>query len=137
MKIPMIYLFMKFDYKTLKRLLFFWQIWTQGFNFQLNNFQNIRNCGSVHNTVNAKKIKKLIKTKKMKYVLNHKTYSMKPQLTYFTLQFIFFSMIRIYYQKQPPEVFYEKKVFLEISQNSQENTCSTASFLIKLQVSDL
>ena len=26
-------------------------------------------------------------------------------------------------QKQPPEVFYKKKVFLEISQNSQENTC--------------
>ena len=28
-----------------------------------------------------------------------------------------------------------KKVFLEISQNSQETTCSRASFLIKLQVS--
>ena len=28
-----------------------------------------------------------------------------------------------------------KKVFLEISQNSQENTCSRASFLIKLQAS--
>ena len=26
-----------------------------------------------------------------------------------------------------------KKVFLEISQNSQENTCARASFLIKLQ----
>ena len=26
-----------------------------------------------------------------------------------------------------------KKVFLEISQNSQENTCASASFLIKLQ----
>ena len=26
--------------------------------------------------------------------------------------------------KQPPEVFYEKKVFLKISQNSQENTCA-------------
>ena len=26
-----------------------------------------------------------------------------------------------------------KKVFLEISQNSQKNTCATASFLIKLQ----
>ena len=31
-----------------------------------------------------------------------------------------------------PEVFY-KKVFLEILQNSQENTCARASFLIKLQ----
>ena len=29
-----------------------------------------------------------------------------------------------------------KKVFLEISQNSQENTCGRVSFLIKLQVSD-
>ena len=36
-------------------------------------------------------------------------------------------------QKQPPEVFYVKKVFLEISQNSQENTCAIVSFLIKLQ----
>ena len=26
-------------------------------------------------------------------------------------------------QKQPPEAFYEKKVFLEILQNSQESTC--------------
>ena len=31
-------------------------------------------------------------------------------------------------RKQPPEVFYEKKVFLEISQNSQENTCVRAFF---------
>ena len=30
-----------------------------------------------------------------------------------------------------------KKVFLEISQNSQENTCAGVSFLIKLQASDL
>ena len=30
-----------------------------------------------------------------------------------------------------------KKVFLEISQNSQENTCARASFLIKLQDSGL
>ena len=29
--------------------------------------------------------------------------------------------------------FFKKKVFLEISQNSQENTCTEASFLIKLQ----
>ena len=33
-------------------------------------------------------------------------------------------------QKQPPEVFCEK-VFLEISQNSQESTCARVSFLIK------
>ena len=36
-------------------------------------------------------------------------------------------------QKQPPEVFFEKKAFLEISQNSQENICARVSFLIKLQ----
>ena len=30
-----------------------------------------------------------------------------------------------------------KKVILEISQNSQENTCARFSFLIKLQASDL
>ena len=30
-----------------------------------------------------------------------------------------------------------KKVFLQISQNSQRNTCARASFLIKLLVSDL
>ena len=32
--------------------------------------------------------------------------------------------------KQPVEVFYKKKVFLNISQNSQENTCARVSFLI-------
>ena len=36
-------------------------------------------------------------------------------------------------QNQPKEVFCKKKVFLEISQNSQENTCARVSFLIKLQ----
>ena len=30
-----------------------------------------------------------------------------------------------------------KKVILEISQNSKENTCARVSFLIKLQASDL
>ena len=33
----------------------------------------------------------------------------------------------MYLQKQPPEVFYEK-IFLEISQNSQENTCASLFF---------
>ena len=36
-------------------------------------------------------------------------------------------------QKQPPEVFCKKRLFLEISQISQENTCARVSFLIKLQ----
>ena len=40
-------------------------------------------------------------------------------------------------QKQPPEVFCKKKVFLDISQNSQENTCARVSFSIKLQALDL
>ena len=31
------------------------------------------------------------------------------------------------------DVFYIKKVFIKISQNSQENTCARDSFLIKLQ----
>ena len=33
-------------------------------------------------------------------------------------------------QKQPLEVFYKEKVFLEILQHSQENTCARVSFLI-------
>ena len=36
-------------------------------------------------------------------------------------------------QKKPLEVFYEKKAFSKISQNSQENTCTIDSFL-KLEV---
>ena len=35
--------------------------------------------------------------------------------------------------KPPPEVFYRKKAFLKISQNSQKNTYARVSFLIKLQ----
>ena len=38
-------------------------------------------------------------------------------------------------QKQPWTVFLWKKVFLEVSQNSQENTCGIVSFLLKLQAS--
>ena len=36
------------------------------------------------------------------------------------------------YRSSRPEVF-GKKVVLEISQNSQESTCATVSFLINLQ----
>ena len=32
---------------------------------------------------------------------------------------------------------FSKKVFLEIPQNSQENTCATVPFLIKLQLQPL
>ena len=35
-------------------------------------------------------------------------------------------------QKQPPEAFCKKNVFLEIPQNPQESTCSRVSFLVKL-----
>ena len=38
-----------------------------------------------------------------------------------------------FYQKQPTEAFCKKKELLEISQNSQENNCARASFLVKLQ----
>ena len=34
-------------------------------------------------------------------------------------------------QKQPPEVFYNKKLFLKISQYSQENTRVSCNFIIK------
>ena len=36
-------------------------------------------------------------------------------------------------EEQPPELFCKKSVLLEISQNSQENTCARVSFQIKLQ----
>ena len=35
--------------------------------------------------------------------------------------------------KQPQKLFHKKKVFLKISQHSQEKTCAGVSFLIKLQ----
>ena len=35
-------------------------------------------------------------------------------------------------QKQPREVFYEKKVFVEIPKNSEENTCARVSFFSDL-----
>ena len=43
--------------------------------------------------------------------------------------------MRVPFQKQPPEEF-SKKVLLEISQNSQKNTCGRVSFSIKLQALD-
>ena len=41
-----------------------------------------------------------------------------------------------FWEKQPPKLFYKKKVlllFLEISLNLQESTCARVFFLIKLQ----
>ena len=52
-----------------------------------------------------------------------------------------FSLRRLMFSKAPlslPQVFQRcsvKEVFLEISQNPQENTCARVSFLIKLQAS--
>ena len=40
------------------------------------------------------------------------------------------------FRSSHPDVFCEK-MFLEISRNSEENTCATVSFLIKLQASGL
>ena len=42
----------------------------------------------------------------------------------------------MFLQKQPLEVFFEKKLFWKILQYSQENTCAGASFLIQLQALD-
>ena len=38
------------------------------------------------------------------------------------------------FRSSRPEGFCKKRLFLEILQNSQENTCAWVSFLIKLQV---
>ena len=43
--------------------------------------------------------------------------------------FVEYNVYFMWIQKQQPEVFC-KKVFLEISQNLQENTSATASFVI-------
>ena len=55
-----------------------------------------------------------------------------PEFLFF---FLFFRML--WMQLQPPEVFFVKRCSLEISQHSQENTCTRVSFLIKLQPSAL
>ena len=36
-------------------------------------------------------------------------------------------------QKQPPEAFFLKKMYLKSSENSQQSTCLGVSFLIKLR----
>ena len=41
------------------------------------------------------------------------------------------------FQKQPPEVFCEKKMFVKISHNSQRSACARVFFLIKLEASDV
>ena len=44
---------------------------------------------------------------------------------------------RLERQKEVAQMCSVKKVFLEILQNSQENTCARVSFLIQLQASAL
>ena len=56
--------------------------------------------------------------------------SLKSTLTVFVFVTV---SIKITVHKQPPEVLCKKEVFLEISQNSQENNCAIVSFLLKLQ----
>ena len=43
-------------------------------------------------------------------------------------------IVKVILQKQSPRGVLLKNVFLEVSQNSQENTCARVVFLIKLQV---
>ena len=43
----------------------------------------------------------------------------------------------IYRQKQPLEVFCEKRCSLKFRKNLQENTCARVTFLIKVQASGL
>ena len=48
----------------------------------------------------------------------------------FQLEYLF--LVHLSLQKQPSEVICKKKVLLEISQNSQENTCARVPFLNKV-----
>ena len=48
----------------------------------------------------------------------------------FQLEYLF--LVHLSLQKQPSEVIFKKKVLLEISQNSQENTCARVPFLNKV-----
>ena len=63
-----------------------------------------------------------------RYVIWDKVFENGPSQI-FGGQFLWFILVLSQNQKQPPEVFC-KKVFLEISQNSQEITCARVSFLI-------
>ena len=54
------------------------------------------------------------------YVLNSIQYPNEQTSSFFSRIFDL--------QKQPPEVFYKKKVFLKVSQNSQERNCGRVSF---------
>ena len=50
---------------------------------------------------------------------------------------LFLFIILVYYLEAVAQTCFVKKVFLEISQNSQENTFARVSILTKLQSSDV
>ena len=68
-----------------------------------------------------------IKCELLKWKYLEKIFLNNSSRDYFT-----YKLLHTSFQKQPPEVFYKKKVFLNISQISHENPCSRVSFLIKL-----
>ena len=54
-------------------------------------------------------------------------------LSYITVRSFSPKMLKLSTEEAVAQTCFVKKVFLEISQNSQENTCARVSFLIKLQ----
>ena len=66
-----------------------------------------------------------------------KSYKMFTRIEQFICTFLFLNIGRFQwlFQKQSSGSVLSKKVFVEILQNSQENTCARDSFLIKLQAS--
>ena len=55
------------------------------------------------------------------------------QIFFSASQIISYNLIRFLFKEAATWGVPQKKVFLEISQNWQENTCAIVSFLIKLQ----
>ena len=87
----------------------------------LNKLTKLVTHRSIWYSINLIFIKTLISSKKRVSLHNHNFGSTLDVLPY---------------RSSRPEVFY-KKVFLEISQHLQENTCARLSFLIRLQPSSL
>ena len=75
-----------------------------------------------------------------KYITkNHFTFAACSCLNYIFLLILaeVIDNVRINQKKQQLEVFCKKKLFLEVSQNSQGNTCARVSILIKLQACEV
>ena len=68
----------------------------------------------------------------VKRIYSQKFDSLNLRIGQCQAQSLIFFIDQSIYRSSRPEVFCEN-VFLEISQNSQENTCARDSFLIKLQ----